>query len=341
MAEYVGFDVSKEETAFCVKNDAGATVVAGKVATDPAALFAAVREHCPSPARVVMETGTYSGWLAREMEALGQAVDVVDARRVHAVLRLQTNKTDAKDAALPADIARTKFCPAVSVKRAWDANTQALLRARGLMVRQRRDAENTVRGILGSAGIRLSKGSGRFSARVREAVMDTPLQEAVEPLLVSLAQTLHSLKALTRQVEARARASKACRLSMTAPAVGPMTAVALVANLGDAKRFADSRSVGAYVGLVPRRRQSGEMDWTGRISRHGDPGVRSLLYECAACLLTRVKRGHPLKDWARRLRKRSGFKKACVALARRLAVILHRMLVSGEPFRWPDAAEAA
>ena len=111
MAEYVGFDVSKEETAFCVKNDAGATVVAGKVATEPAALFAAVREHCPSPARVVMETGTYSGRLAREMEALGQAVDAVDARRVHAVLRLRTNKTDAKDAALLADIARTKFCP--------------------------------------------------------------------------------------------------------------------------------------------------------------------------------------------------------------------------------------
>ena len=171
--------------------------------------------------------------------------------------------------------------------------------------------------------------------------MDTPLREAVEPLPVSLAQTLHSLKALTGQAEARARTGTACRLSMTAPAVGPMTAVALVANLGDAERFADSRSVGAYAGLVPRRRQSGEMDWTGRISRHGDPGVRSLLYECAACLLTRVKRGHPLKDWARRLRKRSGFKKACVALARRLAVILHRMPVSGEPFRWPEAAEAA
>ena len=116
MAEYVGFDVSKEETAFCVKDSEGKVLAAGKVATDPAALFGALKEYCLCPARIVMETGTLSGWLARELGKLGITVDVIDARQAHAVMRLQHNKTDANDAALLAEIARTGFCRPVAVK---------------------------------------------------------------------------------------------------------------------------------------------------------------------------------------------------------------------------------
>ncbi len=239
MTEYVGFDVSKEETAYCIKDAAGRILARGKVATGPAALFGVIAAHCGAVGRVVMETGTLSSWLARELGALGLAVEVIDAREAHSVSRLQRNKTDAGDA-----------------ERLSEAEAQA-------------------------------------------------------------------------------------RLLMTAPGVGPVTAQAFLAVIDDPGRFASSRAVGAYVGLTTRRWQSGEMDWSGRISKRGDAMLRSLLYEAANSLLTRHRAAHPLKDWARRLRKRSSHKKACVALARRLAVILHRMLVTGEPFRWPQEQAAA
>ncbi len=142
-------------------------------------------------------------------------------------------------------------------------------------------------------------------------------------------------------MQERAAQSPACRLLMTAPGVGPVTALAFAATIDDPARFANSRSVGAYAGLTARRNQSGEMDWSGRISRHGDAMLRSLLYEAASSLLTVVRKAHPLKDWARRIKKRSSHKKACVALARKLAVILHKMLASGEAFRWPQNPAAA
>ncbi len=148
-------------------------------------------------------------------------------------------------------------------------------------------------------------------------------------------------KRLDAAVAARAKADPACRLLMSAPGIGPVTALAYVATIGDAERFAKSRAVGAYVGLTSRRWQSGEMDYSGRISKHGDAMLRSLLYEAANSLLTVVRRAHPLKDWARRVRKRTSHKKACVALARKLAVILHRMLITGEAFRWPEKEAAA
>ncbi len=121
--------------------------------------------------------------------------------------------------------------------------------------------------------------------------------------------------------------------------IGPVTALAFTATIDDPKRFAKSQAVGAYLGLTTRRYQSGEMDYSGRISKHGDSMLRSLLYESANSLLSVVRKAHPLKDWARRIKKRSCHKKACIALARKLAVILHRMLITGESFRWPQQKE--
>lgn len=147
---------------------------------------------------------------------------------------------------------------------------------------------------------------------------------------------------LDKAVSARAKDDPAVRLLMTVPGVGPVTALAFAATIGDAGRFAKSRTVGAYIGLTSRRWQSGEMDYSGRISKHGDSMLRALLYEAANSLLTVVRKAHPLKDWARRrVKKRTSHKKACVALARKLAVILHRMLITGEVFRWPQKEAAA
>ena len=342
MVEYVGLDVSKEETAFCVKDSDGAVLGRGKVATDPKTLFEALREHCLCPERIVVETGTLSGWLARELGRLGIAVDVIDARQAHAVMKLQHNKTDANDAALLAEIARTGFCRPVAVKSEAAQQDRVLLKARSHLVRQRRDTENTIRGLLGSLGLRFAKGSGKLAGRVRAALEDDgELAATIEPLLSSVAALGREIARLDKAVMARAKADPACRLMMSAPGVGPVTALAFVATIGDAERFAKSRTVGPYVGLTSRRWQSGEMDYSGRISKHGDAMLRSLLFEAANSLLTVVRRAHPLKDWAHRVRKRTSHKKACVALARKLAVILHRMLITGEAFRWPEKQDAA
>ncbi len=340
MVEYVGLDVSKEETAYCVKDERGKVVARGKVATDPEALFEVLKAHCLCPGRIVMETGTLSAWLARELGRRGLAVDVIDARQAHAVMKLQHNKTDANDAALLAEIARTGFFRAVAVKSADAQGDRVLLKARHRLICVGRDLENTIRGLLGTVGLRFPKGTGKFAKRVRAILADHPeMAAAISPLLAAREALHREAERMDKGVAARAKADPACRLLMTAPGVGPVTAVAFSATVDDPGRFAKSRAVGAYVGLTSRRYQSGEMDYAGRISKHGDAMLRALLYEAANALLTRVRRAHPLKDWARRIRKRSGHKKACVALARTLAVILHRMLVTGEAFRWPEKEE--
>ncbi len=342
MVEYVGLDVSKEETAFCVMDKAGKVLARGKAASDPQALFEALQEHCLCPERIVMETGTLSHWLVRELRALGLPVEMIDARQAHAVMKLQHNKTDAGDAELLAGIARTGFCRKVAVKSEDAQGDRILLRARSHLVGQRRDMENTIRGLLASLGHRFPKGVGKFARRVRAILQDHPdLAVAIEPLLCARAALAVSLEALDKEVMACAKADPACRLLVSVPGVAAVSALAYVATIGDPARFASSRAPAAYLGLTTRRYQSGEMDYTGRISKHGDAMLRSLLYEAANNFLTVVRRAHPLKDWARRIKKRSGHKKACVALARKLAVILHRMMITGEAFRWPDTKATA
>lgn len=342
MGEYVGFDVSKEETSFCVRDEGGRILARGKAASDPDALFEALKAHCLCPERIVLETGTLSAWLARELGKLGMAADVIDARQAHAVMKLQHNKTDAGDAELLAEIARTGFCRPVSVSSEAAQAARILLKARCHLVRQRRDTENTIRGLLGSLGLRFAKGSGKLAGRVRAALEDRPdLKVVMEPLLSSVATLKREIERLDEAVMARAASAPSVRLLMSVPGVGPVTALAFAATIDTPQRFAKSRAVGAYLGLTSRRFQSGEMDYSGRISKPGDAMLRSLLYEAANSLLTVVRKAHPLKDWARRVKKRTSHKKACVALARKLAVILHRMLISGEAFRWPQQEASA
>ena len=342
MSEDVGFDVSEEETSFCVKAVSGKILARGKVATDPVALFEVLRAHCVCPERIVLETGTLSGWLSRELGKLGIAVEVIDARQAHAVMKLQHNKTDANDAALLAEIARTGFCRPVCVKSEAAQADRILLKARAHLVGQRRATQNTIRGLLGSLGIRFAKGSGKLAGLVREALEGRDeLRATIDPLLRAAAALEREIARLDKAVSGRAKDDPAVRLLMTVPGIGPVTALAFAATIGDAERFAKSRTVGAYIGLTSRRWQSGEMDYSGRISKYGDAMLRALLYEAANSLLTVVRKAHLLKDWARRIRKRTSHKKACVALARKLAVILHRMMITGEPFRWPQKEAAA
>ncbi len=342
MEEYVGFDVSKEETSFCVMDSSGKVLVQGKALSDPVSLFEALREHTLCPERIVLETGTLSGWLARGLRDLGMPMEVIDARQAHGVMKLQHNKTDANDAHLLAEIARTGFYRAVSVSSEAAQKHRTLIKARKHLVGQRCATQNAIRGLLTSLGLRFPRGSGKLAVRVRAALEERPdLKPMIEPLLASAEAQKTQIERLDEEVVLRAKASPASRLLMTVMGVGPVTALAFAATIDDPTRFAHSRDVGAYVGLTSRRFQSGEMDYSGRISKMGDSLLRSLLYEAANSMLTVVRRPHPLKDWARRIKKRSSHKKACVALARKLAVIMHRMLITGEAFRWPQKEETA
>ena len=337
MSEFIGLDVAKKETAYCVMDSEGKILAQGRTTSDPDALFAAIKEHSLCPERIVLETGTFSNWLASELCARGLEATVIDARIAHAVLRFQHNKTDENDAVQLADLARTKYYRAVALKGEQAQKWRMLLKARSHMVGQRVARQNTIRGLLGGLGLRFERGAGTFAKKVHEILIErSDLAYMFDPMVDELEALERAIRQLNKAVSEQAMADPTCRLLMTIPAVGPVTALAYMATIDQADRFGKSRSVGAYVGLTSKRMQTGETDYSGRITKNGDQLLRSLLYGAANNLMSVVRKAHPLKDWARRLKKRSSHKKACVALARKLTVIMHRMIINDEEFRWPS-----
>jgi transposase len=210
-----------------------------------------------------------------------------------------------------------------------------MLTTRAQLVRMRVDLANQIRGVLKPFGLIAGKGGGQpFIARVRALVAGGPLEQVAEALLAAWEAIGSQVVALSRRLIATARQSQAVRRLMTAPGVGTLVALTYVSVVDDPERFTRSSSVGAYVGLTPRRYQSGEEDHTGHISRCGDKLLRTYLFEAAGIILHRVSRWSTLKAWGTRLARRIGTKKATVAVARKLSVILHCMLCDGGEFRW-------
>ena len=247
-----------------------------------------------------------------------------------------TNKTDANDAEGLAQIVRTGWYRQVQVKSLDSHLIRTLLAARAGLVTMHRDVANQIRGTLKTFGLVLGKvAAGTFEARVRQLIAGNPLLvEVIEALLKVWRSTGEQLVTLHRRVLWLAQTDETCRRLMTVPGVGAVTAAAFLATVDDPERFRRSSSVGAYFGLTPRRCQSGDIDYTGRISKRGDGLMRTYLFEAANVLLTRVSTWSTLKAWGMRLAKRSGATKAKVALARKLAVILHRLWCDGTSFRW-------
>jgi transposase len=342
MDQYVGLDVSLKETHVCVVDGAGIVVARCREATHPDLLARAIRKVAPHARVVVLETGGQSSWLHRELTARGVPVVIVDARRAKAALSCRMNKTDANDAEGLAQLARTGWYREVSAKRPEARLDRSLLLARQQLVKQRRDLENQVRGLLRGFGLAVGTvARKRFEERVWALVRREPrLAAAIGPLLAVRRALAEQIQELEGRIGFVVEGSDVCRRLMTVPGVGPMTALAFVTALDDPHRFARSSSVGAYLGLTSRRHQSGEVDWSGRISKHGDALTRHMLYEAANSLLSRVRRWSAPKAWAARLVRKAGPKKARVALARKLAVILHRIWVDGATFRWTREAKA-
>ena len=256
---------------------------------------------------------------------------------------MQINKSDRNDAVGIARIMQCGWYKEVRVKDLDSHAIKALLVSRALLVKIKRDIENQIRGLLKNLGLVIGRAKMNiFAWRAAELTEDRPELRCRGNAATqrTRGQSSSRLRISTVRCMRLARNNAQVRRFMTAPGIGPVTALCFLATIDDPARFKRSRSVGAYVGLTTRRYASGEIDWTGRISKCGDKMLRSYLYEAANVLLTRVAKWSALKAWGIRLAKRSGLRKAKVAVARKLAVILHRMWIEGTEFKW-SSKEAA
>jgi transposase len=282
-------------------------------------------------------------WLVHELRTRRLEVVCLDARHASAALKMQMNKTDQNDAEGLAQIIRTGWYRPVHVKSVDAHRARALLGARAQLVGMTTRLSNHIRGLLKTFGLLPGAMRGLpFDRRVNALLADRDdLAPIVQPMLVAWRQLREQIAAFDKAVRTLAKASPTCRLLMSVPGIGVVSVLAYVSTVEDPGRFTRSRSVGAHLGLTPRQYQSGEVDRSGRISRCGDTLARTLLYEAAVVILTRVKRASGLKDWAQAIAKRSGLGKARVALARKLSVILHSIWRSGEAFRWSERPAGA
>jgi transposase len=343
MEHYVGLDVSLKLTAICIVNQTGKIEREAVVPSDPEAIAAFIKSHAPHVARIGLETGATATWLWTELKKLGLPVICIDARHAKAALKMQINKSDRNDAVGIARIMQCGWYKEVRVKDLDSHAVKALLVSRALLVKIKRDVENQIRGLLKNLGLVIGRAKMNvFAVRAAELTRDRPeLAAAVIPLLNTREVIGRQIADLDRKVIRLARDDARVRRFMTVPGVGPITALCYLATIDDPTRFKKSRSVGAYAGLTTRRYRLGETDWTGRISKCGDAMLRTYLYEAANVLLTRIAKWSALKSWGMRVAKRSSLRKAKVAVARKLAVILHRMWVDGTEFNWSSKKEAA
>lgn len=343
MEYYDGLDVSLEETAVCIVDGKGAVVKEAKVASEPEALIAFFQRLSWRMTRIGLEACALTAWLHEGMSTASLPMVCLETRQAKAAMGAMPVKTDRNDARALAQIVRTGWFRPVHVQSAQSRSWRALLTARRLVLNKLRDVENGVRALLREAGFKLGPLSRQqFAARVREVTAgDAVLSAVAEPLLAITETLRRELARLTKQVLAIVRDEPVCRRLMTVPGVGPLTALAFRATVDRPDRFRHSRDVGAHLGLTPRRYQSGETDVAGRISRCGDELARTALYEAAHTLLVRCRKGSALRAWGLKIAKTRGLARARVAVARKLAVILHRMWSDGSEFRWGKPATPA
>jgi transposase len=327
----------------CVVDATGRIVREAKTPSEPEALIAWFRALGFDVARIGLEAGPLSQWLYAAMRDAGLAVELLETRHVRDAFKAMPVKTDRKDARGIAQLLRLGWFRPVHCKSVPAQETRALLTARKLLQAKHLDLELSLRGVLRGFGLKVGPTTSRsFPARIRELVGDHPTLTAIAEALLAAREVLgEQLRGLEKRLRDQAREDDRARLLMTTPGVGVIVALTFVSAVDDPARFRSSKAVGAHFGLTPRKYQSGETDVTGRISKIGDAGVRTALYEAANIIRTKPVKGSALKSWAARLAVRAGMRKAKVALARKLAVVLHRMLADGTPFAAERAAAAA
>lgn len=335
MNYYAGIDVSLEYASVCVVDASGKNIAEGKVASEPEALISWLVSRGVSLARVGLEAGPLSQWLFAAMRRAGLAVELLETRHVRDAFKAMPVKTDRKDARGIAQLMRLGWFRPVHCKSMEAQETRAILTARKLVQAKLHDVEMSLRGILRGFGLKVGKTTPRqFEGRVNELVAGHASLEAVAAALLSVRAVLRrEFDAFEKRVRSMARNDARARLLTSVPGVGAIVALTFSSAIDDPARFKSSKSVGAHFGMTPKKYQSGETDVSGRISKIGDGGVRTAAYEAAHIILTKPVKGCArLKSWAMKLAKRAGMSKAKVALARKLTVIMHRMLADGTTF---------
>lgn len=334
---YAGLDVSDKKTHICVVDDDGHMHWRGVVATDPEVLARTLNKRAPGLCRVVLETGPLSAFLYHGLYDRGTPVTCICARHAKGVLSTRVNKSDAHDAEGLAQLARTGWYKAIHIKDEATHMDRALLRVRHQLVKGHADMLNQLRGLLKLFGLHLGPATtpGKRNERLMHLFEREP---ALRAILTPLVDALHALedelRKLDKAVREKATADPVCRRLMTIPGVGPIAALTYKAAIEDPARFDRSRDVGAYAGLTPRRFQSGDRDVSGHISKRGDGMLRSALYEAANSIISRLKKDCALKTWGKALAETKGAKRARVAVARKLAVLMHRMWRAERDFVW-------
>lgn len=336
MSYYAGLDVSLRSVAICVIDDDGQIVLERAVPFEIGDIAACLRAVERDISRVGFEAGVMSQHLYAGLIEAGFDTVCMEARQVCAALSAMRNKTDKNDARGIAQLLRSGWFNPVHMKSREAQETRALLTSRKAVLRKCIDLELEVRGLFKGGGYRLPPQvrHHHFEETVRPIIeKDQGLAHALLPMLDAWRALYRSFVELDRRVRRAASKDPVCLLLMTAPGVGPITALTFKAGIDDPARFKSSRTVGAHFGLTPRRFQSGEKDHTGHISRAGDTDVRAALYTAAHALITRTKTPSTLQTWGRRLAQSKGHRRAAVAVARKLAVILHRMWITNTEFR--------
>ena len=344
MSYFVGLDVSLRAVSVCIIDQEGLIVLEQSVDCEAETINICLHSFKDQITKVGFEAGVMSQTLFYGLQELGYDVVCMEARHVSAALSAMRNKTDKNDARGIAQVVRSGWYRPVHMKSRDAHYIRALLSSRKAVLSKCVDLENEIRGLLRAFGVRLPAplGHHRFEQTVLPIIAaDEGLSFALMPMLEARAVLYTQYRELDKRAKMTARQDPVCNLLMTTPGVGAMTALHFKAAIDKPERFKSSRTVAAHFGLTPRRFQSGEMDHSGRISRAGDTDVRASLYSAANSLLTRTKHMSPLKSWGLRLVKRRGRKRGTVAVARKLAVILHRMWVDGTPYRWSDMEVAS
>src|SRR3984893_4889133 len=341
MDYYAGIDVSLECSSVCVVDGTGKIIREGKVASEPEALIAWFGSLGLGLTRIGLEAGPLSQWLCAAMKQAGLAVELLETRHVRDAFKAMPVKSDRNDARGIAQLMRLGWFRPVHCKSMSAQETRSLLTARKLVQSKLRDVENSLRGILRGFGLKVGKTTELgFAGRIEQLVAGHLHLETIAKALLAVRAVLRKeFAAFEKQTRKMVRSDMRARLLTSVPAVGPIVALTYASAIDDPGRFKSSKRTGAHFGLTPKKHQSGETDYTGRISKIGDGSVRTALYEAAHLMLTKPIKGcSQLKSWAMRIARRAGMSKAKVALARRLAVIMHRMLADGTVF---NAAAAA
>jgi transposase len=336
MSHFVGLDVSLQSTSICIVDKTGKVLREGKVASTPKAIAVFLRSLKLRYACIGLEVGALSRWLCVGLKRARLRAVCIEARHASLMLKGRRNKTDRNDAHGIAQMMRVGLYVKVHIKTLPSQEIRSLLSARRILQVKCIDVQNCIRGLLRACGLKLGRVSRiRFSGLVSQHLRKAPLlRPNIEPLLAVWEAMKGHFELLDAKMVTLANSDPICQLLMTAPGVGPFVSLTFRAAVDDPARFQHSRSVGAHFGMTARVQQSGETQWLGKITKFGDESVRAALYDAATAILRPATKSSYLKVWGLQVAQSRGMSKAKVGVARRLSVVLHRMWMDMEPFRW-------